>query len=158
MHTSFLSVIGTAAVVATLIAVIYYTSETHKLRKEAQKQNELTLRPLIMPVAINPFSEYVLKLINIGKSPAFNISIDSDEDLEDIHSWEPASSQNFLAPGEDGRWDCSPMSPGEKTKNRDIVLDIQYDNVEGDVFYTKVRINFRHEEQEFLNTGRASQR
>ena len=101
MLITVLDALGSMALIATLIAVIIYTKETVKLRKEAQKQNELTLRPLIMPAPINPFHSYSLKLLNIGKSPAFNINIDTDEDPEDIHSWEPASSQNFLAAGDD---------------------------------------------------------
>lgn len=155
MKASFLSIIESVVIIATLIVLMIYTKETARLRKEAQKQNEIMLRPLIMPSPINPFRSYSLKLKNIGKSPAFNIEIDTDENPEEIHSWTSSSSQTFLAAGEESLWDASPLSQGDKTMDRDILLEIQYANIEGQVFFTKVRINFHHESQLFLETGKA---
>ena len=154
MLLTALDVLGSLALIATLVAVIIYTKETAKLRKEAQKQNELALRPFIMPKAINPYSDTVLMLTNIGHSPAFNICIDTDEDAGYATSWTP--TQSFLAPGENGRWDrfLINLDPDKKPKSKNIVFDIHYENIERDVFYTKVLLNFLNEEQEFIETGK----
>jgi hypothetical protein len=109
-----------------------------------------------MTAPVNPFHSYSLRLINIGTSPAFNIGIDTDEECsEDFLSWMTVSSHNFLAPGEEGLWDASALRPNDKTKNKDILFEIQYSNIEGEVFFTKIKINFNREIQVFLETGKA---
>ena len=98
--------VGTAAIVLTLFALIWYTCETRKLRKateaqtkttadllkeaqqqnetsmnlvqQAQRQNEMAVMPILAIAVCGPPSLGPNDLVftNIGTGPAFNVSID----------------------------------------------------------------------------------
>lgn len=74
------SIVTTAVTTATLIVLIWYTVETQKLRREAQRQNENSMMPIVA-AQTGYFEPYVksscLAIRNLGSGPAFNIQISS---------------------------------------------------------------------------------
>jgi hypothetical protein len=61
----------TAAVILTGLVIIWYTMETHILRRETQRQTEIQQRPFIIIKYEN--QEFILS--NIGNGPAFNVKV-----------------------------------------------------------------------------------
>ncbi len=61
----------TVAVVLTGLVVIWYTMETHLLRRETQRQTEIQQRPFV----IIKYEDHGFVLSNIGNGPAFNVSV-----------------------------------------------------------------------------------
>ena len=78
LHKGTWDYISTIAIVVTLVVLIWYTCETYRLRKAAQRQNEISVMPML--AVVNESSpdrssrEAVLK--SVGSGPAFNLSID----------------------------------------------------------------------------------
>ncbi|MFX1238581.1 MAG: hypothetical protein ACFE8P_12780 [Promethearchaeota archaeon] len=71
------AMISTLALIATLITIIVYTSETRKLRKATVEHNELQLRPCITVYSHSLVRESQHPYFkNIGKSTALNIRVD----------------------------------------------------------------------------------
>ncbi|MGB9455389.1 MAG: hypothetical protein WCB12_05065 [Bryobacteraceae bacterium] len=74
------SIVTALATTAALIVLIWYTVETHKLRLEAQRQNEHSMMPVVafqtgyFPPHTKSSS---LVVSNLGSGPAFNIRISS---------------------------------------------------------------------------------
>src|SRR6266571_6025169 len=67
------SIVTAGATSVTLAVLIWYTIETHKLRREAQRQNESALLPIVVieePPQDNP-DAFIIR--NIGKGPAFQV-------------------------------------------------------------------------------------
>jgi hypothetical protein len=62
---------------ATLIVVVIYSWLTHGLRKEAEKQNESSILPILILDWPNPEigSRDAPSVKNIGRGPAFNVRI-----------------------------------------------------------------------------------
>ena len=85
---------------ATLIALIVYTIETHKLRLEAQRQNENSMMPVvIIQSGYFPPHERFNGLVvrNLGAGAAFNIRVKSIEILGNPATFEYPRT---LAPGQ----------------------------------------------------------
>ena len=61
----------TAAVVLTGLVIIWYTMETHILRRETQRQTEIQQRPFV----IIKYEDHGFVLSNIGNGPAFNVKV-----------------------------------------------------------------------------------
>lgn len=68
-----ISIINIVVLALTLIAIVWYTVETFRLRKINEKQIRINIMPLIAVVNIGN----EIKLKNIGKSPALNVTINS---------------------------------------------------------------------------------
>lgn len=67
---------------ATLAVVAYYTVETYRLRKTAQKQYEAFVRPRIVVSTYRTFGSNIwLRVENVGASPAENLNVETDPDL-----------------------------------------------------------------------------
>ena len=85
LHKGPLDYVSLAVLILTLLAVVYYTAETVKLRKAAQRQIATSIRPVIgirIEPPDSPISrrqtreERRLVLHNDGAGPAFNVVID----------------------------------------------------------------------------------
>src|SRR6266478_4025758 len=75
------SIVTTVVTALTLIVLIWYTQETHKLRLEAQRQNENSSMPIVVLQSTNIGGHTVINncpvIRNLGSGPAFNVSIGS---------------------------------------------------------------------------------
>lgn len=56
--------------------VCWYTIETSRLRRQMVRQNEIALRPVIVPVFDMRNGERILRLENIGVGAAFNVTVE----------------------------------------------------------------------------------
>ena len=78
VHKGTWDYISTIAVVVTLLVLIWYTWETHGLRRAAQRQNEISVMPIlavfIQSAVPNGSREIVFR--HVGSGAAFNLSID----------------------------------------------------------------------------------
>jgi hypothetical protein len=63
--------LSTIAIILTGVILIWYTWETHLLRVEAHRQNEIQLCPFVIVVP----KQKQFQLRNIGNGPALNVSI-----------------------------------------------------------------------------------
>lgn len=66
-----ISIINIIVLALTFIAIVWYTVETFRLRKINEKQIRINIMPLIAVVNIGN----EIKLKNIGKSPALNVTV-----------------------------------------------------------------------------------
>ena len=73
---TWIELINTGVLTITAGIIVWYTVETYKLRREAIRQNELQLRPYLVPSFPETHDGYHLELRNIGKGTATNIRID----------------------------------------------------------------------------------
>ena len=75
------SIVTTAVATATLIVLTWYTVETQKLRREAQRQNENSMMRLVMFQSVYIQGQHAgasrLVIRNLGPGPAFNVYMDS---------------------------------------------------------------------------------
>jgi hypothetical protein len=74
------SILTAGATTATLGVLIWYTIETYKLRKEAQKQNESAVLPIVVIEEPSQDDPEAFVIRNIGKGPAFQISALADSE------------------------------------------------------------------------------
>jgi hypothetical protein len=83
-----LHAIWTQTVVLAITAglIYWYIIETSGLRKQMVRQNEIALRPVIVPVFDNRGGEPIFKLENIGVGVAFNVTA---EPLIEVRLIEP---------------------------------------------------------------------
>lgn len=72
----WIQIINTGVLTITAAIIAWYTVETFRLRREAIRQNELQLRPYLMPSFPEIQEGYKLELKNIGKGTATNIRIE----------------------------------------------------------------------------------
>lgn len=74
------SIVTTAVTAATLIVLIWYTVETQRLRREAQRQNENSIMPIVMFQSVSVRGQHLTVsrpvIRNLGSGPAFNVSVD----------------------------------------------------------------------------------
>jgi hypothetical protein len=73
------TVIESIALTLTLVAVVYYAWETHKLRLETVVHNELQVRPILVVKYLEGSegsSIPKLKLANIGNGPALDVTFE----------------------------------------------------------------------------------
>lgn len=81
--------------IITAMTVVYYVIETHKLRKEAAKQNRMAIYPLLMVYLKNitevngAIQRLALMVKNIGKGIAFEPKVDQQylEESEKYKQW-----------------------------------------------------------------------
>jgi hypothetical protein len=64
-----------AILLLTALAIIWYTLETRRLAKEVVRQNEISLRPLVLPEFAGDARQRILKLKNCGTGCALNVRI-----------------------------------------------------------------------------------
>src|SRR5260370_39247063 len=73
------SIVTTAVTTATLIVLIWYTVETQRLRREAQRQNENSTMPIVMFQSVYVRGQNITVsrpvIRNLGSGPAFNVSV-----------------------------------------------------------------------------------
>jgi hypothetical protein len=71
------SLVTACVTTATLMVLIWYTVETHKLRLEAQRQNEHSMMPIVVFQSVymrgQPTGQNRLVMRNLGAGPAFNV-------------------------------------------------------------------------------------
>lgn len=71
--------ISVIAIVLTLLVLIWYTVETYRLRVAAVKQLDVATTPIVM-IAPDEQSDVMVPTIrNVGRGPAFNISVRTDD-------------------------------------------------------------------------------
>lgn len=66
----------TVVFAATAILIYFYTRETSGLKREMIRQNEINLRPVIVPIFEKRGAELFFKLENIGVGVAFNVKVE----------------------------------------------------------------------------------
>lgn len=59
----------------TACFVCWYTRETASLRRETVRQNEINLRPIVVPIFEEGRNQHVFKLRNVGAACAFNVRV-----------------------------------------------------------------------------------
>jgi hypothetical protein len=64
-----------AILLLTALAIIWYTFETRRLAKEVVRQNEISLRPLVLPEFTGNAGQRIFKLKNCGTGCALNVRI-----------------------------------------------------------------------------------
>ena len=74
---SWIEIINTIVLAVTAGIIAWYTVETHRLRRETVRQNELQLRPYLVPSFSEHQDGYKLALKNVGRGTATKICIDS---------------------------------------------------------------------------------
>jgi hypothetical protein len=72
---SWIEVINTVVLFVTAVIIAWYTVETYKLRRETVRQNEINLRPYLVPSFPETREGYKLEVKNIGNGTATNIRI-----------------------------------------------------------------------------------
>lgn len=125
----------------TLRAVIHYTRATTDMKDEIVRQNELTLRPLIV-LSHQGVGERAAKLSieNIGNGPALNISLEIEEVLDasgeklDV-SFRPVDlirgGQTIDAPY------CDPLDLfAALTMKKDSEFKVWYSDLNDKIYYT----------------------
>jgi hypothetical protein len=85
----------------TLFVLVVYTLETLKLRRAAQRQNEIAVVPMLAVYLGSQPNESArdIYLENVGPGPAFNISIDKVVWAEDCHL-DIDFNTNVMKPGQ----------------------------------------------------------
>jgi len=74
---SWIEIINTVVLAITAAIIAWYTVETYRLRRETVRQNELQLRPYVVPTFSAKRDGYKLELKNIGKGTATNVHLDT---------------------------------------------------------------------------------
>src|SRR5262245_29008515 len=91
MDTQTIALWQLIVTVITAIVLIWYTIETYRLRKEAQKQTELQLRPfVILEVYQGNFS-----VRNIGNGAAVNVRVHQGQELDQAGNVMSGNLVNF---------------------------------------------------------------
>jgi hypothetical protein len=136
--------------IITLIAIIWYTWETKKLREQTAKQTELQYRPFVM-VFMKPGVEVgtidgdaPICVKNVGHSPAFNVKIYyydvkgklSNKKFHDVDILVP----NEIKKIEEIKWKEKKTLLQNKFSESEGNLIIEYNNILLENFYTEVRI------------------
>jgi hypothetical protein len=65
----------TAVLLITGAFICWYTIETSRLRRAMVRQNEISLRPVVVPVFEEAPGRHVLKLHNVGTACALNVRV-----------------------------------------------------------------------------------
>jgi hypothetical protein len=85
---SYATIAVSVLTLATLLVLIWYTIETSRLRRTAERQNEDSLRPILSLEFNYQYSGQrkhivLMKIKNLGKGPAFNIALTSVQGATD---------------------------------------------------------------------------
>lgn len=121
-----------------VVATIIYVAFTYKLFSETKKLREIETSPFIS-LELSPFRSSIylsLKIKNIGKSPAYNISFEIDENFTDIFQFNFDNKIKYFAPHQE-------IEAIGKTYKNFVELDI--DNIPIKVIYYS-RDKIKHEE------------
>lgn len=158
--------VQTIALVFTLGVLIWYTIETHKLRRETAKQTELQLSPFIT-IQGNKYR-------NIGHSTALNIKMDR---IETDYFYVTFQTMNLIEPGAIKGFR---FMPEPKTKDDEkrvqifkdalesefpffdknflsqgfYILTVRYNNIENHPYLSKIKVHCEERRMELLKTGR----
>ena len=96
------SIVIAAATTATLGVLIWYTIETYKLRREAQRQNENVMKPIVALQSVSVRGQYAGTprpiIRNLGSGPAFNVCMEALRIAGRTATFEHPRT---LAPGQD---------------------------------------------------------
>jgi len=147
----------------TALIIGWYTFETSRLRREMVRQNEIALRPVVVPVFEEAPGKHVLKLHNVGAACAFNVKI---QPLKQIFGEEGTSLAiphetifvpiEYLAAGNMAEVQFWKYSNGEPTNERFLqgkwfprrvasptTMTIWFDDVEGVGYAHKISVEPR---------------
>ena len=69
------TIVAAIATALTFVALIWYTKETQRLRRAAERQIEIAGMPVIVLRLFSPLSLELQSIRNVGSGPAFNIEI-----------------------------------------------------------------------------------
>jgi len=154
----------TIVLLVTACFVCWYTIETARLRREMVRQNQITLRPVVVPLFEKPGADHVFKLKNIGAAAAFNVRVEPlrmegpDPISQTNISWETRFDPvSFLASGETAlvpfqRWDDGKQSGSTWLADifrpaycqQEITLTILFEDVEEGGCEEKINIKPGH--------------
>lgn len=96
----------TAILALTAFLVWRYTKETAKLGREMVRQNQINLRPVVVPIFEEGPNQHVFKLRNIGAACAFNVRVQPIKQIFGHITSHPTPHEtrfnplDWLAPGE----------------------------------------------------------
>ncbi|MCT7616261.1 hypothetical protein N5U05_00725 [Aliarcobacter butzleri] len=100
IDTEFTNAITALSSLLLVIATIVYVTFTYKLFAETKKLREVETSPFISLV-LSPFRSSIhlsLKIKNIGKAPAYNISFEIEEKYSDIFRFNFKNNINYFSP------------------------------------------------------------
>jgi len=155
---SILNIIQTLTICATLGVLIWYTIETAGLRRAANKQNDISLRPCIIVDFLNRW------IRNIGHSPALDVQID-EISLE--NSYIRFAKYPIIEPGKNDLIDFIVVGkqdpPGSQYQYQkslakigpEFILIIRYKNIENIRYISKIQVLTNYEKANLIETSRA---
>lgn len=143
----------------TALAIVWYTFETRRLAREVVRQNEISLRPLVLPEFAGNAAQRSFKLKNCGTGCALNVRISpipiapADEiglGPAEVR-FQPAY---YMAAGENTPRQARVWAAGKPTQNSpfdnwffpqyagsEITFTISFDDVEGGSYIVPVTIH-----------------
>ncbi len=147
-----------AILTATLIVVAWYTVETSRLRREAQRQTELETRPFLSLTIEGTGFERRARLVNVGRGVAAeievqNIIIDSSMELRrhqelthlapgdrahlPLHVWVRVPGSDWVSevPAEDHGWNIA-----KALDTNDVAVVVSYASLTGQRYETTIRM------------------
>jgi len=108
--------IQTIVLAITAVIVWRYTVETARLRRETVHQNEIALRPVVVPVFETRGKEPSFRLKNIGEASAFNVRVEAIPLFPDW-KWDLTFEQlHYLAQGEEREVRIIPLAEGKSVR------------------------------------------
>ena len=143
----------------TALAIAWYTLETRRLEKEMVRQNDISLRPLVLPEFAGNAAQRSFKLKNCGTGCALNVRISPIPiALADEMDLGPAEVRftpaYYMAAGEDIRTPVRVWAAGQPTQDSpfdnwffpqypggEIAFAISFDDVEGGSYTIPVTIH-----------------
>jgi hypothetical protein len=143
----------------TALAIAWYTFETRRLGKEMVRQNEISLRPLVLPTFAGNAAQRSFELKNCGTGCALNVRISPIPiALADEMGLGPAevrfAPEYYMAAGEDIPTPVRVWAAGQPTRNSpfdnwffpqypggEITFAISFDDVEGGSYTIPVTVH-----------------
>lgn len=109
--------IQTIVLAITAVIVLWYAIETARLRREMVRQNEIALRPVLVPIFQTGGKPPSFRLKNIGEASAFNIKLEAVPLFPDW-KWELTfECPYYLASREEGEVKIIPLLEGKKVSD-----------------------------------------
>jgi len=142
--------IQTLVLLITGVFVCWYTIETAGLRHEMVRQNQIILRPVVVPIFDDGPGRYVFKLQNVGTACAFNLRVQPIKQVFGEGSTLQVTHEtrfvpiDYLAPGHTKELESSEFSDGKPANAQvlqnkffprrvksPITIMIEFEDVEG---------------------------
>ncbi len=134
----------------TGVVLLIYTVETHGLRIEMVRQNEIAVQPVIVAAAKKGESETVEFLLkNIGRGPALFVKVDGALLTRELgENWlvTRTNAIDYIEPGCEitaaalGKRDRQGVSPIKKKGEQPFHMTIQYEDINGTKIETVLQV------------------